>query len=302
MVAYYKESNIGLLTLARVLLVILALAVLAVSLLAGVVIAWVSLSTGGAASSADEFLDALNEGDTRRAYLMVSSGLITEQTQQRFELQLASLGPARFQLRSIWRRTLPEAGTVVLPGTMENGSGRKTLFVLEMANEEGWKVLTVTDRFDVDVGPGAWFKGIPAESVVQPLLKTTLLDLNEAAQANDYSLFIDTLPNTKLIEVRNSPITRSFDRLAEERTDYAEIAGMEAVFDRPVAWNIVTICGSFGGGCRTVGEGTSLLVVGHYPLKPFPLRFQLIYGYQHPEWVLDCTFDRECSVTVGPEE
>ena len=77
---------------------------------------------------------------------------------------------------------------------------------------------------------------------------------------------------------------------------------MEAVFDRPVSWNMETKCGSFGGGCTTVGEGTSLLVVGHYPLKPFSLRFQLIYAYQHPDWVLDCAFDRECSVTVGPDE
>jgi hypothetical protein len=300
-VAYYKESNIKFLTLARVLLVILALAMLSVGVFAVLVVSWVALSTGGAAASADEFLTALNDGDGPRAYSMVSSSMLREQTQQRFDFQLASLGPARFQLRSLWRRTLPEAGTVVLTGTMQNESGRLAPFAISMAKEDGWKVLSVTDRFDIDVGPGVWFRGMPAESEVRRFLETTLLDLNEAALAHDYSLFLNKIPGTGWIHIRNSPITGSFDRLAEEGIDYAGIAGMEAVFDEPPGWHIVSKCGAFGGGCSKVGEGTIWIAAGHYPLKQFSVRFQLIYTYQHPDWVLDCAFNRECFVTIGPQ-
>jgi hypothetical protein len=143
---------------------------------------------------------------------------------------------------------------------------------------------------------------VPLEADVLQFVKATMADLGPAVMQGDFAAFVDNVPGTVMAEVASSPIKRSFEQLVTAQIDLSRIEEIDPTFDTPPDWHLITTCGSFGAGCRTVGEGTVLKASGDYALGPEPLHFELIYVYSHPDWVLDCTFDRKCSVTVGSGE
>lgn len=302
MVAYYQESKTNYARIAKLIGIGFGATLLIVAAFIVSVFLWVILSTADAASSADAFLETLTGDDPTQAYALTSSRFREEQGSSRFESELEALAPVRFELLSMWRRTLPENGAVALKGALETESGAIVPFVIDMVDEDGWKARTVTNRMTGSIGPGAWFTGVPLESRVLQFVKTTMADLGPAVMQDDFAGFIDNVPGTVMAEVASSPIKRSFEQLVAGRIDLSRIGEIEPVFDTPPAWHLVTACASFGGGCRTFGEGTVLKASGFYRLEPEPLQFELIYVYSHPDWILDCTFDRKCSVTVGSGE
>lgn len=302
MVAYYQESTANYARIAMLIGIGIGATVLVVVAFIVSVFLWVILSTAAAASSADAFLETLSGTDPTQAYAMTSSRFQDEQSSSRFESELAAMGPVKFELLSMWRRTLPENDSVALKGALETESGAIVPFLIDMVDEDGWKVRTVTNRMTGSIGPGAWFTGVPRESDVRQFVKDTMADLGPAVMQDSFATFIDNVPGTVMAEVASSPIKRSFEQLVAGRVDLSNIEDIEPVFDTPPDWHLITTCGSFGAGCRTVGAGTVLKASGDYALKPEPLHFELIYVYSHPDWILDCTFDRECSVAVGSLE
>jgi len=302
MVAYYQESKTNYARIAKLIGIGFGATLLIVVAFIISVFLWVILSTADAASSADAFLETLAGADPTQAYAMTSARFQREQTSARFESELKALGPVGFELLSMWRRTLPENGSVALKGALQTESGAMVPFLIDMVDEDGWKVRTVTNRMTGSIGPGGWFTGVPLESDVLQFVKATMADLGPAVMQGDFARFIDRVPGTVMAEVASSPIKRSFEQLVAGQIDLSNIADIEPMFDTPPAWHLVTACASFGGGCRTFGEGTILKASGDYALEPEPLHFEFIYVYSHPDWILDCTFDRKCSVAVGSGE
>jgi hypothetical protein len=302
MVAYYQESSTNYARIAKFAGIGIGATLLAVVAFIVAVFLWVILSTAGAASSADAFLESLGTDDSAQAYAMTSSRFQQEQDAARFASELEALGPVSFELLSMWRRTLPENGAVALKGALRTESGAIAPILIDMVDEDGWKVRTITDRMTGSIGPGAWFKGIPLESDVLQFVKATMADLGPAVMQNDFAGFIDQVPGTVLAAIVSSPLKRSFDQVVAGQINLSSIANIEPIFDTPPDWHLITACASFGGGCRTIGAGTLLMASGYYPVEPEPLHFKLIYAYKHPDWVLDCAFDRDCSVTIGSGE
>ena len=300
MVAYYQESTRDYLRIAKFAGLGIGLTLLTVVVFFISVFLWLMVSTADAASSADTFLETPGGTDAAQSYVLTSTRFQEEQDSSRFASELEAIGSLNFELLPVWRRTMPKNGTMGLKGTLQTKSGTVFPFVIEMVNEDGWKVRTVTNRMTGAIGPGAWFTGVPLEPRVLQFVKDTMADLGPAIMRGDFVAFVDSLPETIIEEVVSSPLKRTFDQLVGQ-IDLSRITDIEPVLDPP-AWHMITSCGSFGGGCSTTGMGTRLVVSGYYPLEPEAFHFNLIYGYNHPDWLLDCSFQQDCSLSIGSGE
>jgi hypothetical protein len=300
MVAYYQDSTRDYVRIAKLTGLGIGLTLLTVIVFFVSVFLWLMLSTADAAASADAFLETLGGTDTKQSYALTSTRFQEEQDSSRFATELEAIGPLNFELLPVWRRTLPDNGAMGLKGTLQTESGTVFPFVIEMVNEDGWKVRTITNRMTGAIGPGAWFTGVPLEPRVLQFVKDTMADLGPAIMQDDFVAFVDSLPETVIEEVVSSSLKSTFDQLVGQ-IDLSRIADIEPVLDPP-AWQLITSCGSFGGGCSTTGVGTRLMASGYYPLEPEPFHFNLIYGYNHPDWLLDCSFEQNCSLFIGAGE
>ena len=300
MVAYYQESKTNYVRIAKLTGLGIGVTLLTIVVFFISVFLWLIVSTADAASSADAFLETLGGPNAAQSYALTSTRFQEEQESSRFAAELEAIGSLNFELLPLWRRTMPNNGAVGLKGTLRTESGAVFPFVIDMVNEDGWKVRTLTNRMTGATGPGAWFTGVPLEPQVLQFVKATMADLGPAIMRDDFVAFVDSLPETVIEEVASSSLKRTFDQLVGH-IDLARIADIEPVLDTP-DWHLITSCGSFGGGCRTTGVGTRLMVSGYYPLEPESFHFNLIYGYSHPDWLLDCTFKQDCSLSIGPGE
>ena len=300
MVSYYQESTHNYVRIAKLTGLGISVTLLTVIVFFASAFLWLMVSTADAAASADVFLDKLGGTDAAQSYVLTSIQFQEEQGSSRFATELEAIGPLNFELLPVWRRTLPDNGAVGLKGTLETESGTVFPFVIEMVNEDGWKVRTITNRMTGKIGPGAWFTGVPSKPQVLQFVKDTMADLGPAIMQDDFVAFVDSLPETVIEEVVSSSIKRTFDQLVGQ-IDLSRIADIEPVLNPP-AWQLITSCGAFGGRCSTTGVGTRLMASGYYPLEPEPFHFNLIYGYNHPDWLLDCSFQQECSLSIGPGE
>ena len=300
MVAYYEESTRNYLRIIKFAGLGISLTLLTVVVFFASAFQWLMVSTADAASSADAFLETLGGPNNAQSYALTSARFQEEQDPSRFASELEAIGSLNFELLPVWRRTMPNNGAVGLKGTVQTESGTVFPFVIEMVNEDGWKVNVVTNRMTGAIGPGAWFTGVPSSPRVLQFVKDTMADLGPAIMKSDFVAFVDSLPNTVIEEVASSSLKTTFDQIVGQ-IDLSRIADVEPVLDPP-AWELITSCGSFGGGCSTTGVGTRLMATGYYPLEPEPFHFKLIYGYNHPDWLIDCSFEQNCALSIGSGE
>lgn len=282
-------------------LILLLSSVLVIGVLIGAMFLWVALATQDAMASAEQFLEAFNAENGEAAYSMTSRDFQKAQSRERFLRELAGFRQSRIQLAAWPRQTLPYGGIATLEAFTVTGSDAGTPVVLEMVDQDGWKVRTVTDWAKFNVGPGAWFRKVPLESEIRELVEGTLVDLNETAAVGDFEGFLDRAG--ALDDVARSSFIESFDLLVADGVDFGGIIHINAALDGSIDWQTVKHCAAFGGGCTTIVT-TSVEVSGRYLLDPSPLRFKLFYTYSHPNWVLGCAPSvRECEVEfVGENE
>ena len=300
MVAYYQESTRDYLRIAKFTGIGISVTLLTIVVFFASVFLWLIVSTADGAASADAFLETLGKTDAAQSYALTSTRFQEEQDSSRFATELDEIGPLSFELLPVWHRKLPDNGARGLKGTLETESGTVFPFVIEMVDEDGWKVRTITNRMTGAIGPGAWFTGVPSEPRVLQFVKDTMADLGPAIMQADFVAFVDSLPETVIEEVASSSLKRTFDQLVGQ-IDLSSIGDIEPVLNPP-EWKLITSCGSFGGSCSTTGVGTRLLASGYYPIEPEPFHFNLIYGYDHPDWLLDCSFEQDCTLSIGTGE
>ncbi|MCX8214433.1 MAG: hypothetical protein OTJ97_08025 [SAR202 cluster bacterium] len=300
MVAYYQESTPNYLRIIKFAGLGISLTLLTVVVFFASAFQWLMVSTADAASSADAFLETLGGPNNAQSYALTSARFQEEQDPSRFASELEAIGSLNFELLPVWRRTMPNNGAMGLKGTVQTESGTVFPFVIEMVNEDGWKVNVVTNRMTGAIGPGAWFTGVPSAPRVLQFVKDTMADLGPAIMQDDFVAFVDSLPDTVIEEVASSSLKTTFDQIVGQ-IDLSRIADVEPVLDPP-AWELITSCGSFGGGCSTTGVGTRLMATGYYPLEPEPFHFKLIYAYNHPDWLIDCSFEQNCALSIGSGE
>ena len=255
---------------------------------------WVAITTADAIASAENFLSLINRGNGSKAYMNASPDLRNAQSENQFRLQFATLGKAQLKVMPWYRQTLPQFGSTLL----EASTSDNARFVIEVVDTDGWRVQTITNWTQFNVGPGVWFRAVPPDSRIQNLVKETLLEFNIATLADDFSTFLKKANVHSSVEQSN--LSESFETLVDTGANFNEITNLTADLDQKPDWQRIRACQPFGG-CETIVT-TSISVSGRYNLTPTPLTFKLFYTYVHPKWVLGCTQTvRPCTVELTSE-
>ena len=254
----------------------------------------VAVTTAGAIESAENFLTLVNRGDPHEAYINASPDLQSAQSENQFRLQFAALGQKQLKVMPWYRQTLPQSGITFL----EASSPDNARFVIEAVHTDEWRVRSITNWTQFNVGPGVWFRAVPTDSQIQDLLKKTLLEFNIATLSDDF----DTILKGPSVHssVGQSNLSESFETLANRGSNFNEITNLTADLDDKPDWQRIRSCQPFGG-CKTIVT-TSISVNGRYNLDATTLTFKLFYTYVHPKRVQGCTQTvRSCTVELTAE-
>ena len=235
---------------------------------------WVGFSTGSAAAEADRFLSSLVDDQADEAYASTALGFRQSQDEEEFTSVVDRLDLVGFSLDSWVGRTLDRGGENAFTGTLQREVGATLPFVIQVVKESGsWKVLAVFDAGRAGVGAGAWFKLIPSERDIRSLVQNTLIEFNDAVQAEDFTTFREKASIALQIDHHEVRLRSAFQGFIDNQVDFSEIADLEPVFVQPPF-------------IERIARDEMLKVVGYYPIEPDPLPFLLRYTYQHPEWKL----------------
>ncbi len=116
-------------------------------------------------------------------------------------------------------------------------------------------------------------KEVPSDAEMQEIVKTTLLDFNDALQAGDFTDFHSRVSKFWQKQITPDRMKQTFQVFIDGRTNISAISSMDA---------------SFTSSAKIQKQaGISLLdVKGEYPTSPIKTTFELQYMPEGKEWKL----------------
>ena len=247
----------------------------------GGIILWAAVGTAAPADRADSFLALLAEGNTHEAYAAASSSLHSQQEEQVFAEIIGDVGLVGYDVPSFFDRRLPRRGRASVEATIQTGSGRDILAIVDLIREgDDWRVRSFTDARRAGVGPGAWFWQPPGDAGLSRLAEQTLEDVRSLF---DEGRFFEL--NGKLFSA-----FRSFDNPTFLEHKYRPFIDPE--ISLPILlMSEVEI--ETPPPLRRIGYGDILTVPGRFNVEPSPVPFRYLYIYRHPDWKLFAVQIRE---------
>lgn len=274
---------------------------------------WAGVSSGAAVGATHKFLAAVKSGDTQRAYAYTSSEFRSVQEQSAFDSTLSILALSDYTIDGWTGRVVPKSrgGYDLIRGSISTPSDDNMEFSVTLSEEGGeWKIVSFVDQWREWVGPGAWFKQLPADEVINKLVSESMNSFAAAIQAKDLNGFYNSMSQS--FTIKNS--LRAFEvangHLIKNNADLSAVSTSKPTFDPPPKVTEQAFGGGSsgaisGGGGISVGSAgrntgkagvqkdtlTLLDIRGHYQEDPNPtIQFQLRYGYDHPGWSLHSIF------------
>ncbi len=221
-------------------------------------------------AAADSFLNQIGSGDIKGAYDSSAATLRQEQTLEQFTTTVKTLGLTEYQSAQ-WTgfNIVNDQGT--LQGTMTTKTGTTVPLTVTMIKEGGtWRISGVSSSAKAGVELGADSKPLPSDDELKKLATKSLLDFNKSVQTNDFKPFYETLSELWKRQTTPEKLRDAFKQFVDKKVDIGLIAKSTPVFDKKPA----------------VGADGILELNGYYPTKPFKVRFELKYTYEHPDWKL----------------
>ena len=267
----------------------------------------IAVTTSDSAEDAEQFLNVLNNGKASDAYVLTSSYFQEKQSQDVFVEFVETIGvPLRYELRP-WRDRTPEVnGTIRYRGTLKEGYGTDIDFFIDLIKENGtWKVLSMTDVWRKNAGPGMWFKLVPGEPELKRLTNTAIRRLATAIEKNELPTYFKTETSLALRqETSYQQFEKVYQPLSDKKIDFSAVHDSdpwfnENLFDRiwgdapsPAVFCPIEILDEETGrllGCKRpevipLLYDDILLISGFYPADPLPVPFTITFTYEHPDW------------------
>lgn len=230
---------------------------------------------------AQQFLDLVAKGETRRAYEAASFGFRTGQTLSNFEGAVKELGLTNYA-GVTWASLQRSNDGATLEGEMSGKSGVKLPVRVVMIEQDGrWKLHSFRfdrpgdiDRFTT-VGSDIAFVDsynttMPEDAKVGEMIRRTLLDFDAAIKEGNFTAFYAGVSKMMQDEVSLERFERSFQPFIEKGVSIAGVKDVDPVFTRPPR-------------LRAAGV---LEAAGFYPATPHKIHFELTYRYELPDWKL----------------
>ncbi len=255
-------------------LVLAALGVIAaIASCTGIHFLYVFVSTADSAGLADRYLTALGEGKVSEAYQLTSTTFREEQSPEAFADVMDIVSMTGHELTSWQDRTLDHNRFNMYTGSLATESGRAIPFLMEVVEEDGeWRVQALTGPGRHDVGPGAWFRQVPKESMLKSIARDTMLAFHEAIRDEDLLRFYDTMWTTRTA-ISFWKFEAAFQHFLDDDVDLSGVQGVEPELVDPPKLD------------RT-SEGTLLVVNGRFDAEGGQVPFTFRYKYEHPIWRL----------------
>ena len=274
----------------------------------GGLLLWVALGTADSGEKAEQFLALLGEGKGDEAYAVTAPIFQELEAEDLFLEFVETVGqPLRYELRP-WRdRTLERRGFVRFRGTLLEGYGIDIEFFLDLRKENGeWKVISFTDIWRKDKGPGMWFKLVPGQAEVTRLANASVRAFAEAIANNDLKGFYENEMSVSFKqETTLGMFENAYQHFFDNEIDVSGVADVEPVFNddlysdiwgdapNPSVYCPIEDLDELGRiiKCKKPEVNPNLyrdrlLISGFYPLEPKPVPFTATYTYEHPNWVL----------------
>ncbi len=230
-----------------------------------VIIGVAMLATGGVVKAADEFFTRVREGKVQEAYETTSAGFKRETDADGFQRFVK-----RYALDQVaswsWSSRSFQNNQGHLEGTLTLKSGATMTFKVGLVHEnDAWKI----HGLEGEPPPGVVVKEpAPAEEDLKRLVRTTLLDFNDAVKAKSFAKFHTGLAKPFREQFTPEKLQETFQQFIDKELDIAAIATLEPTF----------------AAAPTVDESEVMAVSGSYPTTPVKVHFALKYHFEGGQW------------------
>ena len=246
------------------LAVVFALGVIAVA-----IILFVFGLTSGAVRSGEDFLGLIGSGKIAAAYESASPTLKSQQTLESFTQNVKTLGLTDYASAS-WSNREVKNDRAHLEGSIKTHAGGKIPLDMDLVKESGtWKVIYLSGpKSGVTTSQSG--KQIPSDKQSKTLILDSLLDFNQAVQAQNFDAFHAKISRAWQDQITSARLKEVFQQFIDKKLDISGIKTVDPVLSEPPQIN---------------SDGL-LVLQGYYPTHPLKVNFRLKYIYEHPEWKL----------------
>jgi Domain of unknown function (DUF4864) len=219
--------------------------------------------------ASEQFLALLGEGKTAEAYASAAEGFRAQQDQVSFTEAVKQLGLSNHS-SVFWRSRQIENREGAAEGTLTGKDGLSRPVAIRLVREGGqWKVVGV--RYGgVDLTTLKSPSPVPPEAELERMVADALLGFNQAVRARDFTAFHGTLADVLQKQTTPEQLQKTFQEFIDKDADIGGVKNAKPQFAAPPA----------------VNDKGVLAVRGHYPTRPFQVRFELEYAREQAGWKL----------------
>jgi len=216
-----------------------------------------------------EFLALLGQGKLAEAYASTASGYRARQDEASFTLGVKQLGLTDYASASWHNRSIKNLEGSV-EGAVTNKAGGTTPVSIQLVKEDGkWKVVGVRYA-GIELVTIKAPTPMPADAELRRMTLEALLDFNQAVKAKDFAPFHDKLSETLKKQTSAQSLQKDFQEFIDKNIDIEAVKNVGPLFAPVPALN----------------DKGVLVIAGHYPTEPLPVRFNLQYSHEAGGWKL----------------
>ena len=233
----------------------------------------VYLTTSDSAQTADTFLKTISSDNLNDAYELGSDDFKQAQSLDKFIDMITGSYITSYKLTEWHNRTLNSSDKNIYTGTLSGISNKSMPFNLTVVKEQGsWKIFSLTGPGRYGVGPGTWFRQVPASKELQLLAKNTMLDFDKAVREKSFVEFYNNMWTFRS-SISLWKFQATFEKFIQNNIDLSSTNVVAPTFiDEP--------------SLERSPSGTLLVTNGIFDTENGSIPFTFRYLYDHPNWKL----------------
>ncbi len=226
-------------------------------------------TTSALPNEADAFLSLIEQGRFEEAYQTTAEAFRHETSEEVF-VSFVSGTLLTDYARASWSSRSIENRAGRLEGAVQTKEGGTIPLTLQFVKEEGaWKIASL-EMGDAGFVRSGGAVDVPSGDELTRITSQAIALLGEAINARDFDTFYGNIARLWQRQTTADELHQAFAPFIELNIDLLPALEESPVYSQPPAVD---------------GDGV-LTLIGYYPVEPNPVRFNLDYVYEHPEWKL----------------
>jgi len=251
---------------------LIACVILGIGSVAGLVVLLVGgvfALTRPVVDASEQFLALVAQGKIADAYASTADNFRSQQDEASFAEGVGQLGLDEFASVS-WHSRQIENQTGTADGTVATKTGGTRSVSVRLVREGGRWAVDGVRYGGVELATIKASPRVPPEEEIERIVAEALLDFNRAIRSRDFTAFHAKLSDVWKHQTTPERLQKTFQEFVDKDVDIAGIELARPWVAPPPALN---------------GKGV-LVVVGHYPTRPYQVRFELEFTHERAGWKL----------------